>query len=114
MAQRQINIKGLPAGPLDAAAAFYQRELPEILDDGDILPQHDLVLVFEPAGPAHRGWRRAAVQDLARQYAPIRINALESDDEEAIVAALAYLDQAPGLTGQLLPLDGNGASALLY
>jgi hypothetical protein len=53
------------------------------------------------------------VQGLAREHAPLRINALESADDTAIKAAHAYLAQADGLTGQLLVLDGQGAGAVV-
>jgi len=106
-----LRVGALPEGALDAAAAFHAEVLPGVraaLETGA-----DLVLVFDPAGYEHRAWRLAAVQQLARDHAPRRINALEGGDEDAIVAAVSYVDQAPGLTGQLLRLDRNGASALL-
>jgi hypothetical protein len=66
-----------------------------------------LTLVFAPADHTHRAWRLAAVQGLARRWAPIRVNAVASGDEVAILAANSYLDHAPGVTGQYLPLaDG--------
>ena len=65
------------------------------------------------AGHEHRAWRLSTVQELARQYAPARVNALASDDKTAIAAALFDLGKAEGVTGQYLPLDGNGAVALL-
>jgi hypothetical protein len=106
-----LRVGALPEGALDAAAAFHAEVLPKARDT---LIGEDLTLVFGPAAPEHRGWRLAAVQQLAREHAPLRVNALESDDEEAIAAAAAYVREAPGLTGQLLPLDGTGAMALLY
>lgn len=107
-----VRVGALPEGALDAAAAFHAEVLPEVratLAGGN----ESLVLVFEPATHEYRAWRLAAVQQLARDHAPIRVNAIESDDEEAIAAALRYLQSAPGLTGQLLRLDRNGAGALL-
>jgi hypothetical protein len=105
----QIDILELPTAPLDAAADFYTTELPEIRDDADILAEHDLVLVFAPAGHEHRSWRLAAVQELAREFAPRRVNAVVGDDEDAIMAAMRFLDAAPGITGQLLAVDAVGA-----
>jgi hypothetical protein len=107
-----LRVGALPERALDAAAMFHAEVLPRIreLQSGQA---DDLVLVFEPASHEHRAWRLAAVQQLARDHAPQRANALESDDEQAIAAALSYVEQAPGLTGQLLKLDSNGASALL-
>ena len=69
---------------------------------GPLRAGEDLVLIFPPAPYDHRGWRLAAVQDLARAAAPGRVNAIAGDDEAAIAQALAYLEGAPGVTGQLL------------
>ena len=100
----------LPAEPLGAAARFYGEELARI-EALAVTPDHGehLVLIFPPADHSHRAWRLAAVQELARKYAPRRINALASSEEAAVAAAERYLAAAPGVTGQLLPLDGNGA-----
>jgi hypothetical protein len=102
---KAVRVGGLPEGPLAAAAQFYAGVVP------GLTVAEDTVLVFHPADHTHRGWRLAAVQQLARDHAPIRVNALASDDEAAIAAALAYLETGPGVTGQYLPLDGNGAQA---
>nr|WP_232308096.1 hypothetical protein [Tsuneonella dongtanensis] len=69
----------------------------------------DVVIVFEPAGHDHRAWRLAAVQGLAREHAPRRVNAIASDKEAAIAAATDYLGRAPGVTGQYFVLDAGGA-----
>ena len=70
-------------------------------------------MVFAPADYTHRAWRLAVVQGLARELAPRRVNALASDSEAAIAAALAYLEGAAGLTGQYLPLDDAGAGPVV-
>ena len=106
---QSLRVGSLAEAPLAAAAQFYAEVLPQIA----AAPEAELVLVFEPADYTHRGWRLAAVQQLARDRAPLRVNALAGDDEQAILAALAYLGTAPGVTGQYLPLDGEGAGALL-
>ena len=72
-----------------------------------------LTLIFPPADHSHRAWRLAAVQALAREYAPVRVNALASKSESAIAAALAYLGTAEGVTGQLLELDDTGAGEVV-
>ena len=105
-----VRIEGLPAGALEAAAAFHVEWLPRLIPP---FADEDLVLAFPPADHTHRGWRLAAVQGLARALAPLRVNAFASDNEAAIAAALRYLDAAPGVTGQLLPLDGAGAGAVI-
>lgn len=106
-----LRVGALPAEALAAAAQFHAAVLPRAL--AELKGGKGLVLVFDPADHTHRAWRLAAVQSLARQYAPLRVNALASDDERAIAAALKYLAVAEGVTGQYLPLDGNGAEALL-
>lgn len=104
-----LRVGALPDDALVAAAEFHERILSQVrAADGE-----DLVLVFEPANHEHRGWRLAVVQQLARDQAPRRVNAIESDDQAATAAAVEYLENAPGLTGQLLRLDRNGAGALL-
>ena len=101
-----VRVGPLPEHAIEAAAAFHASVLPGILANPSRSGE-DLVLVFEPAPYDHRAWRLAAVQDLARQAAPHRVNAVTGDDEEVIAAALAWLDQAPGVTGQLLSV-GSG------
>lgn len=104
-----LRVGALPDSALAAAAEFHARVLPELrVAVGD-----NLVVVFEPASHEHRAWQLAVVQQLARDHAPRRVNAIESDDRAATAAAVEYLENAPGLTGQLLRLDRNGASALL-
>lgn len=112
-----LHLGPLPNDPLEAAADLHARLLPAIeatLGGG----ADPLTLVFHPAGDdrahEHRAWRLALVQGLARRYAPSRVNAVEGDDPQAIAAAAEWLAQAGAVTGQLLPLDGNGAGAVLY
>ena len=99
MTSEIIAIIDLPASPLDAAADFHSRELPRIRHH---LSPADIVLVFKPAGQEHHAWRIAAVQGLARELAPIRVNAVSGDDEVAVDNAVMFLNEAPGITGQLL------------
>ncbi|WP_156842218.1 Rossmann fold domain-containing protein [Novosphingobium aquimarinum] len=107
-----LRIDGLPPEPLDAAAMFHADWLPRAiaLADGGA---DSLVLIFPAADHTHREWRLAAVQGLARRFAPLRVNALACDDCEPIEAALRYLAAAPGVTGQYLPLDGTGAGEVI-
>ncbi len=94
-----LRVGPLPDEPLDAAARFHAEILPRIAPG-----EAALTLVFTPADHTHRGWRLAAVQSLARRWAPRRVNAVASADEVAIAAADTYLNAAPGVTGQYLPL----------
>jgi hypothetical protein len=88
-----VRVGPLPDRAIEAAAAFYATPLPS---------GQDLALIFPPAPYDHRAWRLAAVQDLARGAAPARVNGVVGSDEDAIAATLAWLEQAPGVTGQLL------------
>jgi len=105
---RLFRVGPLPEGALQAAAAFHAEVLQEILDLLDSPPSgEDLIILFPPAPSDHRGWRVALVQDLARAAAPARVNAVVGEDGQSLDATLAWLDAAPGVTGQLLALDGN-------
>jgi hypothetical protein len=107
-----FRVDPLPDDPLAASATFHGRELPRII--AAMAGTRDpLTLVFEPASHAHRGWRLAAVQSLARARKPRRVNAVEAVDEGSIRAAERYLEAADGVTGQLLPLDGHGAGPVV-
>lgn len=103
-----VRIAGLPDDPLEAAAEFHARHVPELRATTE-----DLLVAFPAADHTHRGWRLAAVQMIARAKAPLRINAVSGGSEEAIAAAAEYLARAPGLTGQLISLDDFGAGAVL-
>jgi len=103
-----LRVEGLPQEAVAAAAEFYAQFAPQALTG-----QGDLVLVFAPADHGHRGWRLAVVQNLARAHAPRRVNAIESEDPEATARALAYLEAAPGVTGQMLRLDSQGAGVVI-
>ena len=93
-----VRVGPLPDRAIEAAAAFYAN--PPVMGE-------DLALIFPPAPYDHRAWRLAAIQDLARAAAPARVNGIVGGDEQAISATLAWLEQAPGVTGQLLSVE-NG------
>lgn len=103
----------LPEDALAAAAHFHAVVLPGIIEALREGSSAQLTIAFAPADHTHRGWRLAAVQGLARQHAPLRVNAIEGDDDAAIAAAAAYLASADGVTGQFLPLDGVGAGKVV-
>ena len=108
-----LHVGELSSDPLEAAAAFYAHVVPGIRDDFRELNDLVLVVVFEPAGHEHRAWQLAAIQELARAAAPGRVNGLVGSDEDVIRKAIDYLWEAPGVTGQLLTLDGESAGAVL-
>ena len=107
MADGVLLISGLADNPLDAAAEFFADHVPAIRENMRHPDRSVLSIVFEPAGHEHRAWRVAGVQELAREMAPRRINAIVGSDEEAIAEIADYLAAAPGVTGQLLVADGK-------
>ena len=112
-----LRVGGLPEAALAAAAQFHAQVLPLVLKAMAASPA-PLTLVFAPADHTHRAWRLAAVQALAREHAPVRVNAIGMKSgtiasEAAIAAASAYLDSAGGVTGQLLLLDDSGVEMVV-
>lgn len=106
------EVKALPDAALAAAAQFYANHLP-LIEIALMALDETLTIIFPPADYAHSGWRLAVVEELAREYAPLRINAVAGDSEAAIVAAVSYLESAQGITGQSLLLVGMGGGAVL-
>ena len=106
MRQLGLHVLGLPDQPTEAAREFYEVHLPTVhaaLDAARAKPgEFTLTLMFPSADRTHNAWRLAAVQSLAREVAPVRINGLAGNDEAALKEALAYLADAPAITGQLL------------
>jgi hypothetical protein len=107
-----LRVGPLPTYALAAAAQFHAQVLPRVIET--LARGDDIVLVFDPADHTHSDWRNGVVRGLARQFAPLRVNAVAGEDEVAIAAATDYLARAPGVTGQLLPVDGTGAGPMLY
>lgn len=101
--QAELRIDVLPESSLDAAAQFYAEHLSEaralLAGEADAL-----AIVLPAAGTGHDDWRRALARDLARKFAPKRVNVSGGGSDAAIAAMLAYLRAAPGITGQYLPL----------
>jgi len=96
-----------PSSALDAASMFHQDIVPELRrllasDDAD-----SVVLLLPPADHVHAAWRLAAIQGLAREAAPLRVNAIVGDAGPGVDEAIAFLADAPGVTGQILVVDGN-------
>jgi hypothetical protein len=107
-----LRVGPLPDDALPASARFHAQDLPRVMEA--LSQGADLVLIFGPADHTHRDWRNGVVRSLARQFAPIRVNGVAGDDEAALAAAVEYLARAPGVTGQMLPVDGTGAGPMLY
>lgn len=107
MALVRIEARELPDSPLDAAAAFHARIMPEARR----LSGSDLLLLFNPADHTHLHWRTAAVEELAREAAPCRVNGAVGGSDADVAAVCEYLRGAPGVTGQLFAIhDNSGAS----
>ena len=108
-----IEVGALPEPALAAAAAFHAEVLPRVaaaLAPGPAA----LTLVFAPAAHDHRAWRLAAIEGLARAHAPVRVNAVIAADAPAVAAACAWLESAPGVTGQLLHLHSQAPGDVIF
>ncbi|RDC60422.1 hypothetical protein HME9302_01629 [Alteripontixanthobacter maritimus] len=105
---QRIDVGALPAAPLDAAAMFQNDWLAAIRQATE---RADCIIVLGVADHTHRNWRVAMVRGLAREAAPRRVNIVAGNEQDAVDAALAYLASAPGITGQLLDVDGDGKTA---
>lgn len=96
----------LPGAALDAAALFHGqwvRPIRQSVADGAAV----VAVVLPPAPVDHADWRCSAARDLARAIAPARINFLAGSDQAAIDGTLAYLSNAPGVTGHYLLVHGD-------
>ena len=109
MVEFDFRAMAWPAAPLDASAFFHSRCVPQLremlagegmwqgIDAGDAA-----CVILPAAGHEHDSWRVAAIEELAREAAPVRINGVVDGQEEALAQVIDYLDSAPGVTGQLL------------
>ena len=102
-----VSVSELPHSPLDAAAHFYARVIPGLRES--LADAAGLVIHFPPADHSHRAWRVAAVQELAREAAPKRVNAIVGGGKAEQDEAISFLERSPGVTGQLLAVDGKSA-----
>ena len=102
-----VAVDGLPLDPLAAGGVFHQHWLPRA--EAALADGHDVMLVFSLADHTHRDWRRAVATGLARRHAPLRVNAIAGEGARVIEAFISYLADAPGITGQYLEGDGEGA-----
>jgi hypothetical protein len=104
--QAVLTVSDLPESALDAAARFHRDYVNHVrlLAEGSVA---DVAVVLPAAPYDHADWRRAAAHDLARALAPVRVNLVAGSDQAAIAATLAYLTNAPGVTGHYLALHGD-------
>ena len=85
--------------PLEAHEAFIKTDLPPVRQALEKDAVATLTVVLPPASSEHDAWRRAVAGDLARAYAPKRFNIAAGAKGEALDQVLAYLRDAPGVTG---------------
>jgi hypothetical protein len=103
-----VAARGLARDPIDAAKDFLDRIVPQVrsaIGAGEL----SACVLFDSADYTHRAWRLAAVQSLAREAAPGRVNAIAAADDASLRAAIDFLETATGVTGQYLPLNGQDA-----
>lgn len=96
MAQAEYHVSDLPKNALDASAHFYAHHLEvarKLIGDGD------LVIILPPAEYDHADWRQALARDLAREFAPSRVNVIAAGEDAQKAQLLAYLAGAKGVTG---------------
>lgn len=105
-AQVIVTVDDLPGDALGAALAFHARHLSAVRAAA-ANGAGSIALVLPPAPVDHTDWRRATVRDLARALAPVRVNLVAGSVGPALDETLAYLANAPGVTGHYLPLHGD-------
>jgi len=100
-----LTVASLPQEPLAASAVLHARHLAEAeaMLEGEGVTA--LAICLPAAGTDHDDWRRTLARDLARAWTPKRVNLVGGPGGEARAAALAYLADAPGITGQYIPLS---------
>jgi hypothetical protein len=100
--QEVFEIEALPESGLAASAAFYRH----YLDRAQTLLSREsltsLAIVLPAAGQDEDDWRRSLARDLARAHRPARVNVIGADGAASKASMLAYLRDAPGVTGQYL------------
>jgi hypothetical protein len=101
-----LTVDDLPGDALGASARFHAGHVARVQQEA-VSGAAAVMIVVPPAPVDHTDWRRAAVHDLARALAPVRVNMVAGRAGESLEATLAYLGNAPGVTGHYLQLDGD-------
>lgn len=99
-----LTLRDLPEGAVEAAATFYREHLEMARRAATTA---DLAIVLDPVPHDHSDWRRALARDLARKNAPRRVNVIAGGEGGELEEVLAFLAEAPGVTGQYLELGGQ-------
>ncbi|MBV7264659.1 Rossmann fold domain-containing protein [Erythrobacter ani] len=102
--QEVLAIEILSAGGLSASAVFFADHL-ETARHKLSQPGVSALAIALPAATSEQDdWRRSLARDLAREYAPKRVNVIGGSGA-GLRETLAYLRDAPGVTGQYIALD---------
>ena len=100
MTQAEYHVSDLPGSALEASARFYAEHLEAACKEiAGLRRGDDLAIILPPANYDHKDWRRALARDLAREYAPARVNVIAAGDEDQKAELLAYFAGAKGVTG---------------
>ncbi len=100
--QAVLTIAHLPQTGIEASAQFMRKHL-DAATQLMAKPNTDaLAIVLPEAAADHDDWRRALARDLARAHAPCRVNVVGASGADSAAPLLAYLRDAPGVTGQYL------------
>ena len=85
--------------PLDAHSAFFVEELGRAKAALVDPRTASLTIILAPATSDHDDWRSAVARDLAREFTPKRVNIAAGVKGESLSTLLAFLRDAPGVTG---------------
>ncbi|MEM6585376.1 MAG: Rossmann fold domain-containing protein [Pseudomonadota bacterium] len=85
--------------PLEAHAGFFAEWLERVNACLSGPGARSLTIILPPASSDHDDWRRAVAGDLARAHTPKRVNIAAGARGEELDTLLAYLRDAPGVTG---------------
>ena len=96
---RRVTVVDLPAAPLAASGAFHRDHLASV--EAIMTSGEDVMIALPPAD-------HTLATGLARAHAPARANVVAGEGD-VLDAFEAYLAEAPGITGQYLEGDGQGA-----
>ena len=103
MTEQSVFELALPDGaPIDGMSAFAAEHLAQARRMLDEAGAGALAIVLPPAAAEHDDWRRAIARDLARAHTPARVNVVSGSAGAGRDALVAYLANAPGVTGQYL------------